>query len=135
MAKLTIADIDVAGKTVLMRVDFNVPIKDGVIGDDRRVRMALETINNVLSRGGSVVCMSHLGRPAGTGYEAAYSLEPVAAKLGELLGKAVGFVKDCVGADVEKVVGDIVAGGGGGVGGSTLIEGVIIIEIIRIQSQ
>ncbi len=111
MAKKTIADIDVAGKTVLMRVDFNVPIKDGVIGDDRRVRMALETINNVLSRGGSVVCMSHLGRPAGTGYEADYSLEPVAGLLGKLLGKPVAFVKDCVGDEVERVVGAMDAGG------------------------
>lgn len=88
MAKKTIADIDVTGKKVLMRVDFNVPLKDGVITDDRRIVMAIETIKDVLDRGGSVVLMSHLGRPKGE-VDPAYSLKPAADRLGELLGEGV----------------------------------------------
>jgi phosphoglycerate kinase len=87
--KQTIKQIDVAGKRVLMRVDFNVPIKDGVITDDRRIRMALPSINSVLNRGGTLTLMSHLGRPSGDGFEEAFSLSPVAKRLGELLGKEV----------------------------------------------
>ena len=89
MAKKTIADVDVTGKKVLMRVDFNVPLQDGQITDDRRIRMALPTIQSVLERGGSVVLMSHLGRPKGEGHEPAMSLEPAARRLGELLGREV----------------------------------------------
>lgn len=98
MAKKTIEAVDVSGKRVLIRVDFNVPIEDGKIADQRRITEALPTIRSVLSRGGSAVLMSHLGRPEGTGYEAAYSLEPVAKRLGELLGgtKVVFPSRDCV---------------------------------------
>ncbi len=99
MAKKTIAQIEVAGKRVLCRVDFNVPIDEGVIGDDRRIREALPTLRSVLDRGGSLVLMSHLGRPEGKGYEAVYSLKPVAARLGELLGRQVQFPStDCTDA-------------------------------------
>lgn len=97
MSKATINDVDVADETVLMRVDFNVPIKDGVITDDRRIRMALDSIRSVLDRGGRLVLMSHLGRPEGKGPEPQYSMRPVAARLGELLGKPVDFAADCIG--------------------------------------
>src|SRR5258706_1023559 len=90
VAKKTVADIDVKNKTVLMRVDFNVPQDDsGKITDDRRIRMALPSIKSVTDRGGKVVLMSHLGRPAGKGFEAEFSLKPVAEKLAELLHKLV----------------------------------------------
>ncbi len=96
MAKKSISQTDVAGKRVLVRVDFNVPLKDGVISDDRRIVSALPTIKSILDRGGSAVLISHLGRPAGDGYEHAFSLEPVAARLGELLGIPVAFPShDC----------------------------------------
>ncbi len=88
MAKKTIADLDVTGKKVLMRVDFNVPLKDGAITDDRRIVMALPTIQHVLDGGGSVVLMAHLGRPKGEP-DPQYSLKPAADRLGELLGEGV----------------------------------------------
>jgi phosphoglycerate kinase len=91
MPKKNITQVDVKNKRVLIRVDFNVPIENGHISDDRRIREALPTIKSVLDRGGSVVLMSHLGRPEGKGFEAEFSLKPVAAKLGELLGKPVKF--------------------------------------------
>lgn len=91
MAKKNITQAEVSGKRVLIRVDFNVPIEGGVIGDDRRIREALPTIKSVIDRGGAAVLMSHLGRPEGKGFEAEYTLKPVAARLGELLGKEVKF--------------------------------------------
>ena len=97
MAKKTIADIDVQGKRVLMRVDFNVPLSDGAITDDRRIEMALPTIKSVIDRGGRLILMSHLGRPEGTGFEERFSLKPAADRLGELLGQSVGLASDCVG--------------------------------------
>ena len=81
MNKKTLRDIDLKGKQVLMRVDFNVPIKEGVIRDDTRVQGALPSIKYVLEQGGSLVLMSHLGRPSGKGYEADFSLKPVAEHL------------------------------------------------------
>ncbi len=101
MAKKTIADVDVAGKTVLMRVDFNVPIKDGQISDDRRIEMALPSIKSVIDRGGRLLLISHLGRPAGTGPEPEFSLSPAARRLGEKLGKPVSFATDTVGEDAK----------------------------------
>lgn len=89
MAKRSIDQIDVRGKRVLMRVDFNVPIQDGKITDDRRIVEALPSIRSVLERGGRLVLMSHLGRPDGTGYQPEFSLEPCAKRLTELLGPAV----------------------------------------------
>ncbi len=87
--KQTIEQIDVAGKRVLMRVDFNVPILDGNITDDRRIQMALPSIKSVLGRGGKLTLMSHLGRPLGNGFEEEFSLAQVAKRLGELLAKEV----------------------------------------------
>ena len=78
MAKKTIADIDVRGKAVLIRVDFNVPLDGGKITDDLRIRMAIPTIQSALDRGGRVILMSHLGRPEGQGVEPQYSLKPAA---------------------------------------------------------
>ncbi len=101
MNKKTIRDVDLKGKRVLMRVDFNVPIKDGVISDDKRIKATLPTINYILEQGASLILMSHLGRPAGTGYEAEFSLKPVAERLSELLGRPVKFAPDCIGPEVE----------------------------------
>jgi phosphoglycerate kinase len=96
MAKKTIAAVDVAGKRVLIRVDFNVPIENGVIEDDRRIKAAIPTIKNVIDRGGKAILCSHLGRPEGTGFDAESSLASCAKRLGELLGKPVGFPSnDC----------------------------------------
>ena len=96
MPKQTIAAVDVTGKRVLVRVDFNVPIKNGTITDDRRIRGAIPTIKSVIDRGGRAILASHLGRPEGTGYEADESLKPVADRLAELLGKPVHFPStDC----------------------------------------
>ena len=105
MAKKTINDVPVTGKTVLMRVDFNVPLQDGMITDDRRVRMAMDSIRSVIDRGGRLILMSHLGRPAGAGYEEAFTLKPVAECLSGILGKPVAFAPDCVGAEVKAMAG------------------------------
>ena len=102
MAKKTLRDIDLAGKRVVMRVDFNVPMaKDGSgkITDDTRVQAALPSIQYVLEQGASLVLMSHLGRPKGKGYEAEFSLKPVAEHLSACLGKPVAFAPDCMAAD------------------------------------
>ncbi len=99
MNKKTLHDVKLAGRRVLMRVDFNVPIQDGVIGDDTRVQAALPSIRHVLAQGGSLVLMSHLGRPKGKGYEADFSLRPVAEHLAKVLARPVTFAPDCLAAD------------------------------------
>ena len=102
MAKKTLRDVDLAGKRVLMRVDFNVPMaKDGsgTITDDTRIVAALPSIKYVLEHGASLVLMSHLGRPKGKGYEAEFSLKPVADALAKQLGRPVAFAPDCLAAD------------------------------------
>lgn len=111
MAKKTIADVDVQGKRVLMRVDFNVPLENGTITDDRRIRMALETIRSVIDRGGRLILMSHLGRPEGTGVESKFSLKPAAERLSELLGQPVPLAEDCIGEPPKKLSAALKDGG------------------------
>jgi phosphoglycerate kinase len=107
MAKLTVRDLDVRGKRVFLRVDYNVPLeeKDGkiVITDNTRIVETLPTLKLLIEKGGKLILTAHLGRPKGK-REATMSLAPVAVKLSELLGKTVGFVDDCIGEKVEKAV-------------------------------
>jgi len=106
MGKLSISDLDLRGKRVFMRVDFNVPIEGGRITDDTRIEASLPSIRYVLEKGGRLILASHLGRPKGKP-EPKYSLKPVAARLSELLGKQVAFAPDCVGPEVEKMVSSL----------------------------
>jgi len=103
MAKLFVEDLNVAGKRVFVRVDFNVPLKDGVVEDDKRLSAALPTIQYLIGKGAKVILASHLGRPDGKVVES-LRLAPVAAALGKLLGKPVASTSDCVGAEVEAAV-------------------------------
>ncbi len=100
MTKLTIQDLDLRSKRVFIRVDFNVPLKDGMVTDDTRIRETLPTLKLAIEKGGRLVLASHLGRPKGAP-NLKYSLKPAAAKLEELLGKPVAFASDCIGAEAE----------------------------------
>lgn len=101
MNKKTLRDVPLKGKRVVMRVDFNVPIENGVITDDTRVLAALPSIKFVLDNGGALVLLSHLGRPKGKGYEAEFSLKPVADYLAQKLGRPVAFAPDCMNAGAQ----------------------------------
>ena len=107
MAKLTVSDLELSGKKVLMRVDFNVPIKAGVIGNDNRIVAALPTIKYVLEHGGRAILFSHLGRIKSEDDKKDLSLAPVAKRLGELLGQEVKFVPQTRGAELEAAVADL----------------------------
>jgi len=107
--KKTIRDIDVKGKRVLVRVDFNVPIKDGKVGDDTRIRAALPTLNYLINQGASLILCSHLGRPKG-GPAPELSLCPVADHLAKLLGKPVNFAEDCIGPVAEAAAKSLIPG-------------------------
>ena len=109
MPKKTVRDVDVAGKRVLVRVDFNVPLKDGHVSDDTRIRASLPTIDYLRERGCRVILMSHLGRPK-DGPDPALSLDPVAARLGQLLGVPVRKVNELTGPGVESAVGSMAPG-------------------------
>ncbi|XP_042335438.1 phosphoglycerate kinase 1 [Sceloporus undulatus] len=109
--KLTLDKVDVKGKRVVMRVDFNVPMKDNKITNNQRIKAAVPSIKHCLDNGAkSVVLMSHLGRPDGVPMPDKYSLQPVAAELKALLGRDVLFMKDCVGAEVEAACANPAAG-------------------------
>ena len=110
-AKLSIRDLDLKGRRVFIRVDFNVPLKDGVISDDTRIKASLPTITHALQQGAAVVVASHLGRPKGKP-SPQLSLKPVAVRLGELLGREVAFAPDCVGDSAKAVVDAHAAPGG-----------------------
>ena len=108
--KKSVADAPLKGKKVLLRCDFNVPLKNGVIGDDTRIRAALETVRFILKEGGSVIACSHLGRPKGQ-VVPEMSLKPVAERLSELLGLPVDMAPDCVGAETEAMAKALQPGG------------------------
>jgi len=110
MDKLSIRDLDVGGRKVLMRVDFNVPMADGKVADDTRIAAALDSINHVLDNGGSVILMSHLGRPKGEVKEE-LRMDPVAKRLEKLLGRPVTKMNDCIGPDVEAAAASLEPGG------------------------
>ena len=121
MPKKTIADVPLSGKKVLVRVDFNVPLdNEQQITDDRRIRMALPTIEKILAGGGRAILMSHLGRPKGEGIEPSLSLRPTAERLGQLLGQSVAFATDTAGDDAREKV----AGG----------SDVVVLENLRFQA-
>ena len=109
MNKLSIDDLDLAGKKVLMRVDFNVPIRDGEVDNDNRIVAALPTIRAALDRGAAVILMSHLGRPKGQ-IKPEFSLRPVRDNLARHLERDVRFVEDCVGPEVEQAVAELKPG-------------------------
>jgi phosphoglycerate kinase len=105
----SVRDLPVEGKRVFLRVDFNVPLEEGRVGDDTRIRETLPTIRHLLERGARVLCASHLGKPKGKP-NPKYSLAPVAAALSEALRRGVGFVSDCVGPEAEKAAGRLAPG-------------------------
>jgi phosphoglycerate kinase len=109
MAKLTVSDLDVKERRVLMRVDFNVPLEKGQVANDKRLRAALPTIRDILERGGKLILMSHLGRPKGK-RRAELSLKPCARALENLLGQPVAFADDCIGPSAEAAVKSLSAG-------------------------
>ncbi len=121
-AARTIKDLDLRGKKALIRVDFNVPIKNGRIGDDTRIRASLPTIKYALEHGATVILMSHLGRPKGKP-NPEYSLRPVAEHLSTLLGKPVQFAEDCIGPAAEAAIAK--AGPGG----------VVLLENLRFHGE
>ncbi|MEZ6122310.1 MAG: phosphoglycerate kinase [Planctomycetaceae bacterium] len=121
MARKSIADVDVQGKRVLMRVDFNVPLDGTTVTDDGRIRMALPSIQSVLQRGGRLILMSHLGRPEKGADNSKYSLKPAADRLAELLGSSVAFAGDTVGPDAAAKVAALQDGG------------VVVLENLRFE--
>jgi phosphoglycerate kinase len=109
MNKKTVKDIDLKGKRVLMRVDFNVPMQDGKVTDDKRIRASLPTIKYVLDQDASLILMSHLGRPKSAS-DSEFSLRPVSEVLASLLGTPVKMAPDCIGPEVEKMAKDLKSG-------------------------
>ncbi|HEY45029.1 MAG TPA: phosphoglycerate kinase [Anaerolineae bacterium] len=107
--KKTIRDVDLRGLRALVRVDFNVPLDEGIVTDDTRLRASLPTLNYLIENGASVVLCSHLGRPKGE-VVPSLSLRPVAKKLSELLGQSVGFVAECIGPEVQAAAEKLKAG-------------------------
>jgi len=122
--KLSVRDLDIPGKRVFVRVDFNVPLKDGTIGDDTRIRASLPTIRHVIEHGGTAVLASHLGRPKGK-TNPSMSLKPVADRLAALIGRPVAFASDCVGDAVKALVTDVHTSG----------RGLVLLENLRFHAE
>jgi len=106
MNKITVQDINYGGKKVLIRVDYNVPLADGKVADDKRIQASLPTLKKIISDGGRVILCSHLGRPKGE-FKPEMSLKPVARHLVGLLNKPVGFASDCIGAEAENMAANL----------------------------
>ena len=135
MAKRSIKDLDLRGRRVLMRVDFNVPIKNGEIKDDTRIRASLPTIQYAVDHGAqTVILCSHLGRPKGKP-NPEYSLRPVAARVGQLLARPVVFADDCVGEKAAAAIAQAGAGGSGAPGGQGGPGGVVLLENLRFHPE
>ena len=122
--KLSIRDLDLAGRRVFIRVDFNVPLENGVVTDDTRIRASVQTIRYALERGATAILASHLGRPKGQ-VNPKYSLKPVAPKVAELLGRPVSFAPDCIGDGAKSVVDEVHRAGGG----------VVLLENLRFHPE
>ena len=122
--KLSIRDLDLPGRRVFIRVDFNVPLENGVVTDDTRIRASVQTIRYALERGATAILASHLGRPKGQ-VNSKYSLKPVAPKVAELLGRPVSFAPDCIGDGAKSVVDDVHRAGGG----------VVLLENLRFHPE
>jgi phosphoglycerate kinase len=121
--KLSISDLDLGGKRVFIRVDFNVPIKNGVIGDDTRIKASLPTIKYALDKGATVILASHLGRPKGK-VAPEFSLQPIVGRLSELLGRKVVFASDCIGEPAQKAVAEAQKG-----------DKVVLLENLRFHAE
>jgi len=121
--KLSISDLDLGGKRVFIRVDFNVPIKNGVIGDDTRIKASLPTIKYALDKGATVILASHLGRPKGK-VAPEFSLQPIVGRLSELLGRKVVFASDCIGEPAQKAVAEAQTG-----------DKVVLLENLRFHAE
>lgn len=120
MAKLSIADLELSGRRVLVRVDFNVPLQNGEIGDDTRIRAAVPTLRYILERGGVPILMSHLGRPKGSVVRE-LSLKPAAERLRELMCREVAMAPDCVGPEAEAI--------------AKRADGVVMLENLRFHAE
>src|SRR5215212_6610613 len=123
MPKLSIRDLDLRGKRVFIRVDFNVPLKSGVIGDDTRIRASLPTIQYAIDKGATVILASHLGRPKGK-VAPEFSLRPIAERFGQLLGRPVVFAADCIGGAVGKSLDE-----------ARQSDGVVLLENLRFHPE
>jgi phosphoglycerate kinase len=121
--KLSISDLDLGGKRVFIRVDFNVPIKNGVIGDDTRIKASLPTIKYALDKGATVILASHLGRPKGK-VAPEFSLQPIVGRLSELLGRKVVFASHCIGEPAQKAVAEAQKG-----------DKVVLLENLRFHAE
>ena len=122
--KLSVRDLDIPGKRIFVRVDFNVPLANNAIGDDTRIRASLPTIRHVIEHGGTAVLASHLGRPKGTP-NPSMSLKPIADRLGELVGRPVVFAPDCIGDEVTQIVNDVHKSG----------TGIVLLENLRFHPE
>src|SRR6478609_5552064 len=123
MKKYSISDLDLGGKRVFIRVDFNVPIKNGVIGDDTRIKASLPTIEYALDKGATVILASHLGRPKGK-VAPEFSLQPIVGRLSELLGRKVVFASDCIGEPAQQAVAEAQTG-----------DKVVLLENLRFHAE